>query len=107
MAVQAQLYQENRGFPLCGSQDWISDINGCGSGSLNQFCFNSLPKNHNLYHHQQQQQQQQVLLQELQSLNQRNDSVWSNTNTVPTAMFDHVEKKQRHEIDQYIKFQVN
>ena len=57
MAVQAQLYQENLGFPLFGSQDWMMDVNnGCGGGGfgLNQFCFNVPQKN-----------QQQILMPKL------------------------------------------
>lgn len=35
MAIQAQLYQENLGFPLFGSQDIVESQNGCGG--FNQF----------------------------------------------------------------------
>ncbi|XP_062081700.1 probable BOI-related E3 ubiquitin-protein ligase 3 [Humulus lupulus] len=116
MAIQAQLYQDNLGFPLFGSQDLMmmpvpDVVNGCGANNsfgFNQFCFNVPQKN-----------QQQVLMPELQNLQPRNDNVWfdntknntSNTITpTPSTMafshsvMDQVEK-QRQEIDQYVKFQ--
>ncbi|XP_039038010.1 probable BOI-related E3 ubiquitin-protein ligase 3 [Hibiscus syriacus] len=50
MAIQAQLYSDNIGFPLCCSLD------GNGNGGFNQFCFG----NQQLQQQQQQQQQLQI-----------------------------------------------
>ncbi|KAE8668325.1 Detected protein of unknown function [Hibiscus syriacus] len=44
MAIQAQLYSDNIGFPLCGSLD----CGGTGDGGFNQFCFGRQQKNQNL-----------------------------------------------------------
>ena len=82
MAIQAQLYSENLGYPLCGSQDWImmDSNNGCGTGTANgfgQFPFNISPK--------QQNQPQQLHMQELQNqqlhlLQQKNQNLWLENN---------------------------
>lgn len=103
MAIQAQLYADNIGFPLCGSQDWID--NGCGGGGgFNQFCF-SLEQKSQL---QQLQQQQQLL----QLQNQRNQSFClesSINNNRESMMYCQTMvsqiEKQRHEIDQFIRSQ--
>ncbi|KAK6240752.1 hypothetical protein QQP08_007811 [Theobroma cacao] len=119
MAIQAQLYSDNIGFPLCGSQDWID--NGCGG--VNQFCFGLLQKSQL---QQQQLQQQQQQLQQLQSQQRRNQSLYfdnsllassiKNINTTTTnnnnresmmycQSMDSQVEKQRHEIDQFIRSQ--
>ncbi|EXC16574.1 putative E3 ubiquitin-protein ligase MGRN1 [Morus notabilis] len=103
MAIQAQLYQENLGFPLCGSQDWTVDIgnNGCGAFNFNQFSFGSQQKNHH-HHHQ---DQQQIFIQELQNLQQKNDK-FLHDNTLSMAYSQRIAEqaeKQRQEVDQYIK----
>ncbi|PON32502.1 E3 ubiquitin-protein ligase BOI [Parasponia andersonii] len=120
MAIQAQLYQENLGFPLFGSQDWMTtDASGCGLG-YNHLCFSAQQKNH--------QHQQQILLPELQihhHQQQRNDNIWLDNTSFPSSTtkndtaisaalpssmafshsaVDQVEK-QRQEIDQYVKLQ--
>ncbi|XWS67731.1 hypothetical protein CRYUN_Cryun04dG0030600 [Craigia yunnanensis] len=115
MAIQAQLYSDNIGFPLCGSQDWID--NGCGGGVFNQFCF-SLQQKSQL--HQLQQQQQ---LQQLQNQQQRNQSLYFDNSLVPSSLKNNNNdissresmmygqtlvsqvEKQRHEIDQFIRSQ--
>ncbi|KAF3434714.1 hypothetical protein FNV43_RR21799 [Rhamnella rubrinervis] len=131
MAIQAQLYSENLGFPLCGSQDWIvvDGNSGCGgTGSTDgygQFHFNISQK---------QQQQQQLHMQELQNqqlhlLQQRNQNLWLENNfpvsvskdnnsqsttdntTQSTSMAAYSQsiafqvENQRQEIDQYLKVQ--
>ncbi|OMO92746.1 hypothetical protein COLO4_17340 [Corchorus olitorius] len=103
MAIQAQLYSENIGFPLCGSQDWID--NGCG-GAFNQFCFGGLQQKPSLQQLQQLQQFQQLQNQQQTLLaassfknndnNNNRDSVMSSSNLV---------EKQRHDIDQFIRSQ--
>ena len=127
MAIQAQLYPENHGFPLCGSQDWIMDNNGCGGGGgggsgigyggFNYFCFNLQQK---------QQLQQQQRVQQLQNQQQRNQNLFfdnmastlknnPNINTInnnshqsmlyPQSIASQFEK-QNQEIDHYIRIQV-
>ncbi|XP_028768042.1 probable BOI-related E3 ubiquitin-protein ligase 3 [Neltuma alba] len=64
MAIQAQLCPGNIGFPLCGSQDLITENNG-----LAQSCFNS-----------QQKHQQQQDLRQLYSERQRNQNMFVDTN---------------------------
>uniref|UniRef100_A0A2N9ISE7 RING-type domain-containing protein n=1 Tax=Fagus sylvatica TaxID=28930 RepID=A0A2N9ISE7_FAGSY len=126
MAIQAQLYPENHGFPLCGSQDWIMDNNGCGGGGgggsgigyggFNYFCFNLQQK---------QQLQQQQRVQQLQNQQQRNQNLFfdnmastlknnPNINTInnnshqsmlyPQSIASQFEK-QNQEIDHYIRIQ--
>ncbi|KAE8719134.1 GDP-mannose 3,5-epimerase 1-like [Hibiscus syriacus] len=80
MAVQAQLYSDNIGFPLCGSLDLI-DNNGRG---FNQY---GLSVQQQFYHLQQLQQQQ---FQYLQNQQQRN---------LESMMFS------QNEIDQFIELQ--
>ncbi|XVE48852.1 hypothetical protein DITRI_Ditri01bG0035100 [Diplodiscus trichospermus] len=99
MAIQAQLYSENIGFPLCGSQDWID--NGCVNGGFNQFCFGDLQQKsqlQQLQHHQQQLQQLQNQQQWNQNLRNRESMMYRQT------MVSQVDK-QRHEIDQFIRSQ--
>lgn len=107
MAIQAQLYQENLGFPLCGSQDWMMDIgnNGCGAFNFNQFSFGSQQKNHH-HHHQ---DQQQIFIQELQNLQQKNDKFLQDSTPLSMAYSQRIAEqaeKQRQEVDQYIKLHV-
>ncbi|XP_022726386.1 probable BOI-related E3 ubiquitin-protein ligase 3 [Durio zibethinus] len=118
MAIQAQLYSDNIGFTLCGSQDWID--NGCGGGGFNQFCFSLQQKS------QLQQLQQQQQLQQLQNQQLRNQSLYFDNSLVPSSlknnnnnnsnnrelmmrcqtMVSQVEnEKQRHEVDQFIRSQ--
>ncbi|KAG2703138.1 hypothetical protein I3760_06G123500 [Carya illinoinensis] len=118
MAIQAQMYSENLGFQLCGSQDWIMD-NGCGGvGGLNHFGYNP----------QQKQQLPQQHLQQLQNQQQRNQNLSfengylasamkNNTNAVTfnchLPIMQHSQsiasqfESQRQEIDQYIRIQQN
>ncbi|XP_039006330.1 probable BOI-related E3 ubiquitin-protein ligase 3 [Hibiscus syriacus] len=98
MAVQAQLYADNIGFPFCGSLDLIE--NGCGIGAgagFNQYGLSV----HQLSHLQQLQHQQQQF-QYLQNQKQRNQNLESMM--FSQNMVSQVEK-QRHEIDQFIKSQ--
>lgn len=109
MAIQAQLYSDNIGFPMCGSQDWI-DINGCGGaatggvggGGFNQFGFSLLQKP------QLQQQQQQQQFQQLQNQPPRNQSLYNNNNHESMMYCQNLAfqvEKQRHEIDQFVRSQ--
>lgn len=127
MAIQARLYSENLGFPLCGSQDWIvmDSNNGCGSGTANGF--GQFPSN--VF----QKQQQQVHMQQLQNhLQQRNQNLWFENASFPVSVpknsysqtvahnithpnssmaaysqsMDFQVEKHRQEIDQYLKLQV-
>ncbi|XVF67945.1 hypothetical protein PTKIN_Ptkin10aG0162700 [Pterospermum kingtungense] len=104
MAIQAQLYSDNIGFPVCGSHDWI-DI-GCGGvggggvgGGFNQFGFSLQQK-------PQLQQQQQPQLQQLQNLQLRNQNLCSD-NSLVTYNNNHQSLMycQRHELDQFIRSQ--
>lgn len=99
MAIQAQLYPENIGFSLGGSQNWMENTYG-----FNEFCFNL----------QQKQQQQQQLLQNLQqkTLNPCFDNIGllSKNNNHQSTAFSHsiaaqVEKKQGQQIDRFISLQ--
>ncbi|KAH7518409.1 hypothetical protein FEM48_Zijuj09G0168500 [Ziziphus jujuba var. spinosa] len=83
MAIQAQLYSENLGFPLCGSQDLMMMDNGCGGG-FGQFAFN-VQQQQQL---QQKLQQQQLHMQEIQNQHQhqqRNQSFWFSENNYPVS----------------------
>lgn len=77
MAIQAQLYSENHGFPMFGSQDLIMD-NGCGVGlgGFNHFSFDLQQKQQLQLRQQQllrlQQQQQLQRLQQIQNQQRRN-----------------------------------
>ncbi|XP_057500559.1 E3 ubiquitin-protein ligase BOI-like [Actinidia eriantha] len=82
MAIQAQLYPDNFGFPLGGSQNWME--NGYG---FNEFCFN-LP---------QKQQQLQNLQQKTQSLCFDNQSSMAFSRSVSSEI-----EKERQEIDRFI-----
>ncbi|GMH17856.1 hypothetical protein Nepgr_019697 [Nepenthes gracilis] len=68
MAIQAQIYPENLGLPLWGSQDWTE--NGCG---FNDFNFN---------HQQKQQQQQQQYLLQFQNQPQQRNQFLASENTL-------------------------
>ncbi|XVF00867.1 hypothetical protein REPUB_Repub04eG0038900 [Reevesia pubescens] len=121
MAIEAQLYSDNIGFVLCGSQDWID--NGCSGGGFNQFCFSSLQQKSQLQQLQQQQQQQ---FQQLQNQQQRNQSLYLENSLVPSSLKDNNSnsnssynresmmycesmvsqvEKQRHDIDGFIRSQ--
>ncbi|XP_022763046.1 probable BOI-related E3 ubiquitin-protein ligase 3 [Durio zibethinus] len=115
MAIQAQLYSDNIGFPLSGSQDWIE--NGCGGvGGFNQFCFSLQQKS------QLQQLQQQQQFQQLQNQQPRNQSLYFDNSLVPSPLKNNNNsnnresmmycqstvsqvENQRHEIDQFITSQ--
>ncbi|KAK8567958.1 hypothetical protein V6N13_105901 [Hibiscus sabdariffa] len=100
MAVQAQLYSDNIGFPLCGSLDLID--NGCGVGAgagFNQFGLSGQQLSHVQQLQQQQQQQQFQYLQNQQQGNQNLESLMFSQNMVSQV------EKQRHEIDQFVKSQ--
>lgn len=62
MAIQAQLYQENLGFPLFGSQDIVENQNGCGG--FGQFGLGIQQRVQ--LHRRQLQEQQQLYMQQLQ-----------------------------------------
>ncbi|XP_062178020.1 probable BOI-related E3 ubiquitin-protein ligase 2 isoform X2 [Alnus glutinosa] len=118
MAIQAQLYSENLGFPSCGSQDWIME-NGCGG--FNGFSLNLQQK--------QQLQQQQQHVQQLQSQQQRNQNLFFDNSFLSSTLKNDTNatdnnnnhshdlpmlysqgiasqfEKQRQEIDQYIRLQ--
>ncbi|XP_059289176.1 probable BOI-related E3 ubiquitin-protein ligase 2 [Lycium ferocissimum] len=101
MAIQAQLYTDNLGFSLGGSQDLME--NGCG---FNQFGFTT---------HQQQQQpiqqnfQQQILPQKINQnlMNINVPKQYSNvTESMPFSQFLAIQiEKQRIETDQFITLQ--
>lgn len=128
MAIQAHLYSENLGFPMCGSQDLMMVDNGCsGGGGFGQFAFNV--QQQKLQHLQ---QQQQLHMQEIQNnQQQRNQSFWfennfpvsasknnfttpsptTTDNTLPSMAYPSHSlaaqvEKHRQEIDQYLKSQV-
>ncbi|XP_016463519.1 putative BOI-related E3 ubiquitin-protein ligase 3 [Nicotiana tabacum] len=99
MAIQAQLYSENLGFPLVSSQD-LMENNVCG---FSHFYFNP--------QHQQQQQQQFLQIeqqqQQFQILNQKyNQNLMNfyNSNQTVVSLACQLEK-QRLEIDQFINLQ--
>ncbi|XP_050262095.1 probable BOI-related E3 ubiquitin-protein ligase 2 [Quercus robur] len=126
MAIQAQLYSENHGFPMFGSHDLIMD-NGCGVGlgGFNHFSFDLQQKQQLQQQHQQLQRLQQI--QNQQQRNQQNlfldngsiiaSTLKNNPNTTTTnnnnshlpmlhsqsitSQFE----KQRQEIDQYLRLQ--
>ncbi|KAB1207512.1 putative BOI-related E3 ubiquitin-protein ligase 3 [Morella rubra] len=113
MAIQAQLYSENLGFPLCASQDWIMD-NVCGGvGGFNHFVFNAQKQQ------LQQQHMQQVHNQQLgnQNLSFEDSSLASTLKSNPNGTYknsSHLSysqsvaaqfEKHRQEIDQYIRLQ--
>ncbi|KAE8668991.1 hypothetical protein F3Y22_tig00112276pilonHSYRG00061 [Hibiscus syriacus] len=88
MAVQAQLYSDNFGFPFCGSLDLID--NGCGAGASFGLGVHQLS-------HLQQLQQQQQQFQCLQNQKQRNHDLES--------MVFSQNMVSQVEIDQFIKLQ--
>ncbi|KAK9286706.1 hypothetical protein L1049_015109 [Liquidambar formosana] len=111
MAIQAQLYSENHGFPLGGTQDWMD--NGYG---FNEFCFNLQQK--------QQQQQQLQHMQQLQNQQQhRNQNLFFDNSLLVSALKNNnsssddrlpmgfsqsmafENEKQRQEIDRFISLQ--
>ena len=127
MAIQAQLYSENHGFPMFGSHDLIMD-NGCGVGlgGFNHFSFDLQQKQQLQQQHQQLQRLQQI--QNQQQRNQQNlfldnGSFIASTlknNPITTTTINnnsHLSmlhsqsitsqfEKQRQEIDQYLRLQV-
>lgn len=117
MAVQAQLYSENLGFPLCGSQDWIMD-NGCGGvGGFNQIFSNPQQKQQLQRQHVQQLQNQQQSNQNLffdsssltSTLDDMNTNAMGNNSHLPMLYSQSIASQiegQRQEMDQYIRAQV-
>ncbi|GLU02727.1 hypothetical protein SLE2022_199670 [Rubroshorea leprosula] len=106
MAIQAQLYSDNFGLPLCGgSSEWIDN----GFGGFNPFSFNFQPQK------QQQFQERERMLQCLQHQQQRNQTLFFDSgstlrNTNSTIVVNNVEivgcfEKQKQEIDCYIRSQ--
>lgn len=91
MAIQAQLYSDNIGFPICGSLDLID--NGCGlvgaAAGFNQQISSQLQQLQQFQHLQNQHQRDQTF------------SFGSTNNNRESIMFE----KQRYEIDQFIKSQ--
>ncbi|GAB2291941.1 hypothetical protein Dimus_026191 [Dionaea muscipula] len=67
MAIQAQMYPENMGLPLCGSQDWLMIDNAC---TFNDFAFN-LESSQKMQQQQQQLQRKQQLMLQLQNQQQQ------------------------------------
>ncbi|GKV20933.1 hypothetical protein SLEP1_g30978 [Rubroshorea leprosula] len=107
MAIQAQLYSDNFGLPLCGgSSEWIDN----GFGGFNPFSFNFQPQK------QQQFQERERMLQCLQHQQQTNQTLFFDSgstlrNTNSTIVVNNVEivgcfEKQKQEIDYYIRSQV-
>nr|XP_027085773.1 BOI-related E3 ubiquitin-protein ligase 1-like [Coffea arabica] len=80
MAIQAQMYTENLGFPLGGSQDLLVD-NGCG---VRKFCLNppQQQQQQQHHHHQQQQQQGQLPNMQLQPLHNRPQDFYLNSRSL-------------------------
>ncbi|KAK6916724.1 hypothetical protein RJ641_019585 [Dillenia turbinata] len=115
MAIQAQLYSENLGFPLFGSQDFIDN---CWYGS-NEFCFGLQQKQQQQQQQQNQLVQQQLLQQRIQNHNQNHfhgsdksfqiPSLKSNANSSQPMVFSQAVtseiERQRHELDQFIRLQ--
>lgn len=125
MAIQAQLYPENLGLPLGGSQDWLMDnnnnnnnnlfFNGCG---FNDFSFNLQPQQY-LVHLQNQNhsipcENGFVFLPSSKNLN--NNATPTTASTITTESSDHIPlnlshtmaaqlDKHGHEIDRYITLQ--
>lgn len=105
MAIQAQTYAENLGFPLGGSQDLLVD-NGCG---VHNFCLNPPQQQHQ--HHPQQGQLPSV---QLQPLHNRPQDFYLNSRllrpqdqsmaSVSPNMASQIEK-QNKEIHQLISLQ--
>ncbi|KAK4378285.1 hypothetical protein RND71_000147 [Anisodus tanguticus] len=97
MAIQAQLYMDNLGFSLGGSQDLME--NGCG---FNQFCFTTQqqqqPIQQNLPH-------QQILPQKINQ-NMMHNIVPKQYTNIPESMpFSQFLANQKIEIDQFITLQ--
>ncbi|KAK2966826.1 hypothetical protein RJ640_026507 [Escallonia rubra] len=114
MAIQAQLYSENLGFPLGGggggSEDWME--NACGG--FNDFSFNLqqqqqqlLQKQQHYNHHQ----QLQNPIQSNQSFCFENNALLprkNNSNLQPMAFSESIAnqvQKQRQEIDRFLNIQ--
>lgn len=101
MAIQAQLYTDNLGFSLGGSQD-LMENNSCG---FNQFCFTAQQQQ------QQNLQQQQIFPQKIINQNLMNHNIlpkqYSNiTESMPFSQFLATQtEKQKIEIDQFITLQ--
>ncbi|KAL6346652.1 hypothetical protein AAG906_000270 [Vitis piasezkii] len=105
MAIQAQLYSENLGFSLGGSQEWVD--NGCVG--FNGSCFN-LQQHQQQYMQQLQSQQEQIQSQRnYQNFFLDNSLMGSTLKNSPNygssqslaSQFDN----QRQEIDQFITLQ--
>ncbi|KAK6946432.1 hypothetical protein RJ641_013976 [Dillenia turbinata] len=100
MAIQSQLYSENLGFPLCGSQDFIDNC-WCGS---NEFCFGLQQKQRQHSPHQNQLVQQQHQQQRIQIPSLKNNTNSSQPMVFSQAVASEIER-QRHELDQFISLQ--
>ncbi|XP_062022006.1 probable BOI-related E3 ubiquitin-protein ligase 2 isoform X1 [Rosa rugosa] len=102
MAIEAQLYSENLGFPMFGSQsqNLMVDNNGCGGsgGGFNQFCFNVQQKPPQLLQYQPPPMNPGVLVPAL-----HNNNIMAYTRQSIAAQ----EVKQRQEIDDYLRLQQN
>ncbi|KAM5550086.1 putative BOI-related E3 ubiquitin-protein ligase 2 [Rosa sericea] len=100
MAIEAQLYSENLGFPMFGSQsqNLMVDNNGCGGsgGGFNQFCFNVQQKPPQLLQYQPPSMNPGVLVPAL-----HNNNIMAYTGQSIAAQ----EAKQRQEIDDYLRLQ--
>lgn len=103
MAIQAQLYSENLGFPLGVSQD-LMENNTCG---YNQFCFN--PQQQQYYEYPLQHQQLQNLYQKdnqnlIQFVPKCNSSSAQTMQTFSQSLTSQLEK-QNIEINRFINIQ--
>lgn len=102
MAIQAQLFSENLGFPVGNSQDLLLE-NGCGfdinNNNNNNLCF--APQ------HQQQHQQQQQLdqFQRFNLLVDNNSNQFHQFTTFSQTVSSHIER-QRLEFEQFVNLQV-
>lgn len=91
MAIQAQLYSENLGFP------WMDNHGNCG---FDESYFNLQQK---------QQQQQQLQQQHMQYVSALKSNINTNTNTTNNNgrfLLQGIVEKQRQEIDRFISLQV-
>lgn len=102
MAIEAQMYAENLGFPMFGSQsqpqDLMVDNNGCGGfgAGFNQFCFNAQQKPPQLLY-----QPPPMIPGTLVPAPHNNNYMAYTRQTIAAQ-----EAKQRQEIDEYIRLQV-
>ncbi|KAL6213093.1 hypothetical protein ACLB2K_012540 [Fragaria x ananassa] len=101
MAIEAQMYAENLGFPMFGSQsqpqDLMVDNNGCGGfgAGFNQFCFNAQQKPPQLLY-----QPPPMIPGTLVPAPHNNNYMAYTRQTIAAQ-----EAKQRQEIDEYIRLQ--